>query len=90
MKGLDLQVEEESEGEMLVGLGREAFRPLGLNTTISFLSLSWCIWAAALFVVICFTLGALWPAGEPQGDEGETEEPEVSIPEQLEFDWAHT
>ena len=65
MKGLDLQVEEESEGEMLVGLDREDLIPLGLNTTISFLSLSWCIWEAAPFVVICFTLGALWPPGEP-------------------------
>ena len=46
-------------GEMLIGLGREALRPLGIKTTIKFSSLFWCIWAAAPFVVICFTLGAL-------------------------------
>ena len=59
-------MEEEPEGEMLIGLGGKALRPSGMNTTICFLSLSWCIWAAALFVVISFTLGTLWPPGEPQ------------------------
>ena len=90
MKGLDVQVEEEPNGEMLIGSGREALRPLGMNITISFLSLSWCIWAAAPFVVISFLLGALWPPGEPEEDEGKTEELEVCAPEQLEFDWTHT
>ena len=81
MKRLDVQAEEEPEGEMLVGLGGEALRPPGMNTTICFLSLSWYIWAAAPFVVICFTLRALLPPGEPEEDKGETEEPEVCTPE---------
>ena len=38
------------------------------------------------FVVIFFTLGALWPIGEPDEEEGETEEPEVCAPKQFEFD----
>ena len=38
VKGVDAQVEEEPEGEMLVSSGREALRPLDMNTTISFLS----------------------------------------------------
>ena len=38
MKGVDVQVEEEPEGEMLVGLVGEALRPPGMNTTASFLS----------------------------------------------------
>ena len=50
---------EGPEGEMLIGSGGEALRPPGMNTTISFLSLSWFIFATAPFVVICFTLGAL-------------------------------
>ena len=73
MKGLDIQAEEEPEWEMLVGSGPEALRPLGMNTTICFLSLSLHIWTAALFVVICFTLGALWPPDEPEEDRGEIE-----------------
>ena len=75
---------------MLVALSREALRPLAMNTTISFLSPSWCIWGAANFVIICFTLGALWPPVEPEEDKGGTEEPAVYAPEQLEFDWALT
>ena len=91
MKGVDAQVEEEPEGEMLVGLVGEDLRPPGMNTTISFLSFFSLVYlAAAPFVVICFTLGALWPPDEPGKDEGETEEPEVCAPEQFEFDWAHT
>ena len=86
MKGVDPQA-EEPKGEMLVGSGGEALRPPGMNTTISFLSLSWCIWAVAPFVVICFTLGALWPPGKPEEDEGETEEPKVCVPKQFEFNW---
>ena len=39
---------------------------------------------------LLFTLGALWSLGEPEKDEGETEEPEVCTTEQAEFDWAHT
>ena len=54
MKGLDMQAEEEPEGEMLVGSGREARGPPSMNTTIHFLSLSLCIWEAAPFVVICY------------------------------------
>ena len=77
MKGLDAQAEEESKGEMLVGLGGEALKPPDMNTTISFLSLSWCIWAPASLMLICFILEALWPPGEPEEDKGETEEPEV-------------
>ena len=90
MNGVDVQAEQEPEGEMLVGIGGEAFIPPGMNTTIRFLSLSWCIWAAAPFVVICFTLGALWSPGEPEEDKGETEEPQVCAPEQFKFDWACT
>ena len=51
---------------------------------------SWCIWAAAPFVVISFTLGALWPPGEPEEDEMEMEEPKICAPKQAGFDWACT
>ena len=40
-------------------------------------------------MVICFTLGGLWPPGKPEEDEVETEEPKVCAPEQFEFNWAH-
>ena len=41
-------------------------------------------------MLVFFTLGTLWPPGEPEEDEGEMEEPEVCAPEQAKFDWAHT
>ena len=37
-----------------------------------------------------FTLGALWPPGEPEEDEEETEEPKVCAPKQAKSDWTHT
>ena len=66
MKGVFAQAEEEPEGEpeeeMLVGIrvGRSSDLQV-MDTAINFLSLSWCTWEVALLVVICFTLGALWP-----------------------------
>ena len=41
-------------------------------------------------VALCFTLGALWPPGESEGDDGEAECLRSAPPEQFEFDWAHT
>ena len=90
MKGVDVQEEEEPKGEMLVGSGGEALRPPGRNTTISFLSRSYCIWAAASSVTFWFMLGPLWPPGKPEEDKGETEELEVCASEQFEFGWAWT
>ena len=54
-----------------------------MNTTVNFLSLSWCIWAAALFLLICFMLGTLWLPGEPKEDEGDAEELDVCVLEQF-------
>ena len=44
MMRVKAQAEGEPEGEMLVHLGGEALSPPGMNTMISPLSLSWCIW----------------------------------------------
>ena len=41
-------------------------------------------------MVIHFTLEVLWSVGEPEEDEGETEEPKVCAPKQFEFYWACT
>ena len=41
-------------------------------------------------MVICFTLGALWPPGEPEEDEGKTEELEVCAWKWFELNWAKT
>ena len=41
-------------------------------------------------MVICFTLGALWPPSESEEDDGEAEEPEICTLKQFEFYWART
>ena len=41
-------------------------------------------------MVICFTLGLLWPPGESEEEDGKAEEPTVRDSEHFAFDWAHT
>ena len=41
-------------------------------------------------MVICLTLGAFWPPGESEEDDGEVEESEIFAPKKFDFDWACT
>ena len=84
----EVEAEEEPKGEAIVGLSGEALRPLGMGTTfthINFLSFGY-IWTAAPFVVFYFRSPLLGKTS--MEDKGDTEEPEISTPEQARFDWA--
>ena len=87
----EVKAEEEPKDETIGGSGSKALRPLGMDI-IFFWNIFPLFWVYLYSSPLgsLFTSEPLWLLDEPEEDEHETEESEISTREQNEFDWACT